>query len=182
MRGESVRAGCGTCSTCWTTVVESHAGGCASGAAGRLAEICGVGDPDVASPWITGTPTARTRHAGTATSANRRNANRDGSAKWASGSRLATATTRSRTESGATGFAARSSRTTGVVRSKLDIAHHLLQLLQGAAQPGRARGRADPEQARRVLAVEIKDHAQSDHLAFGSGKRQQSVLELLGKS
>src|SRR5215207_3397788 len=86
--------------------------------------------------------------------------------------------TRSRSCSGTRGFARRSS----LVTSKLDIAHHLLQLLQGTAQSGGTRGRTDPQQSRCAVAVEIEDYAQRDHLAFGGGQAQHRLLELGGQA
>src|SRR5262249_30087769 len=84
--------------------------------------------------------------------------------------------TRSLSSGGAARRAARSSRR---IASGCDIARHLLlQLLQGAAQPRRARRRADPEDARRRLAVQVEQHAQCDHLALAGGEAAERPLQL----
>src|SRR5919198_248956 len=44
------------------------------------------------------------------------------------------------------------------------VSHLLLELLQGTAQTGRARRRADAEHARRRAAVELEQDAERHHL------------------
>src|ERR671922_2680595 len=62
------------------------------------------------------------------------------------------------------------------------VSHLLLQLLQGAAQAGRARRLADAEHARRRAAVELEEDAERDHLALAGGELGQRRLERRGQS
>ena len=57
-------------------------------------------------------------------------------------------------------------------------AHPLFELLQRPAQPGRAGGRRDAEDAGGGLDVEVEQHAQRDHLALAGGQRRERALEL----
>ena len=50
------------------------------------------------------------------------------------------------------------------------VSHLLLELLQGAAQAGRACRLADAEHARRRPPVELEQDAERDHLALAGGK------------
>src|SRR5919198_704091 len=111
--------------------------------------------------------------------------------------------TRSRSAREATGRAARSSRASCSKRSSTSSkapsgrrrpkrpcglcpcgrlsgdtgAHLLLQLLQGAAEPGRARARADPEHTGGTLAVQLEHDPQRDHLALGGRQARERPLE-----
>src|SRR5262249_7710172 len=93
------------------------------------------------------------------------------------------ARTRSRSPGGASLGIARSSRTSSAnSRSKstvsdAGIVHHLLESLQCAAEPRRARRLADPEQARRRRAVELEQHTQRNHLTVGRRKRVERRRE-----
>src|SRR6185312_80744 len=60
-------------------------------------------------------------------------------------------------------------------------AHLLLQLLQGAAQARRARGRADPEHSRRHLAVQLEHYPQRDDLPLGRREPRERLLEPRGQ-
>src|SRR5438067_13540742 len=57
------------------------------------------------------------------------------------------------------------------------VPHFLLELLQRAVEPRRARRRADPEQAGGRLPVEVKEHAQCDHLALAGREAPKGRLE-----
>ena len=133
--------------------------------------------PSRESPITPAATSATTTVAGTASTSRRqpqvnrirsRKGSRAGS--WAALS----ARTRSRSGDGASGFVARISCSSV---SDMD-AHLLLELLQGSRQPGRDRGGADPEHARRVLVVQFQQDAQRDHLALGGAELAQRRLEL----
>src|SRR5581483_8620465 len=57
------------------------------------------------------------------------------------------------------------------------VPHFLLELLQRAVEPRRARRRADPEQSGGRLPVEVEEHAQCDHLALARGQALERSLE-----
>src|SRR5436305_4521968 len=129
-------------------------------------------EPEPTMPCTTAAPTAIASAAGNATSRRRR----DGMLRrCGAGSSVST---RSRNLSGACGAWARNSRST--VSSLADIVHPLFQSSQCAAQPGRARGLADPEHACGARAVELQQHAQSYHLALGRRALSQRLFERAG--
>src|SRR5919108_3583097 len=57
------------------------------------------------------------------------------------------------------------------------VSHLLLQLLQGAAQAGRARRLADAEHARRRAAVEFEQDAKRDHLSLACRELAERLLK-----
>src|SRR5712692_4279460 len=144
-------------------------------------------DPDVKTP----TPTAAARMQATGTSASpmrrRRPVRRQRArsclvASGGSGSRSTIARTRSRSSGLAVTSPARSSRTRSSKRSSITsgtdiVPHSLLELLQRAVEPRRARRRADPEQAGGSLPVEVEEHAQGDHLALARGQALERSLD-----
>src|SRR5512134_140183 len=77
---------------------------------------------------------------------------------------VASSRTLARRATGAAGRAARSSR----IRSGDDVmlSHPLFQLLKCPVQPGRDRGRADSQEAGRLLAVELEHDAERHDLAL----------------
>jgi hypothetical protein len=90
-------------------------------------------------------------------------------------SRAAISSTRCRRSGEALGRAARSS----VASSGDSIgAHHPFQLLERAAQAGRARARTDSQDAGGGLAVELEHDPQRDDFAFCPGQLCKRVLEL----
>src|SRR5438105_14278349 len=125
-------------------------------------------------PCTTAAPTTATTQAGTITSTIRRDTRGNRNVRRGSGSPRAR--TRSRNSAGASLGTERSSRTSSAnSRSKstvsdAGIAHHLLESLQGAAEPRRARGLTDPEEPRRGRTVELEQHSQGDDLALGRGQ------------
>src|SRR5205823_12672816 len=130
-------------------------------------------EPEPTMPCTTAAPTAIASAAGNATSRRRR----DGMLRrCGAGSSVST---RSRNLSGACGAWARNSRST--VSSLADIVHPLFQSSQCAAQPGRARGLADPEHACGTRTVELEQHAQRDHLALRGRELVQRLLERPGQ-
>src|SRR5712691_7995274 len=77
---------------------------------------------------------------------------------------------------------ARSSRTRSSKRSSITsgpdiVPHSLLELVQGAVEPRRARRRADPEQAGGRLPFEVEEHAQCDHLPLARGQALERSLD-----
>src|SRR5918995_4700972 len=119
---------------------------------------------------------ATTAVAGTASTVRRHpHVNRKRSSKGSrTGSSTRSARTRSRSAGGASGLAERISFSSV---SDMD-AHLLLELLQGSRQPRRDRCGADPEHARRLVAVELEQDAERDHLALTRGELAQRRLEL----
>src|SRR6266496_4433753 len=94
-------------------------------------------------------------------------------------SRAAISSTRSLSPGEALGRASRSS----VVSSGDSIgAHHPFQLLERAAQAGRARARTDSQDAGRGLTVELEHNPQRDDFAFCPGQLCKRVLELGGET
>src|SRR5256714_3521786 len=87
----------------------------------------------------------------------------------------ASARTRSRSASDASGRPARSSWTS----SSCDTAAHLLlEPLQRAAEPRRAGRRADSEDLTGALAVQVEHDSQRDHRPVGGGQLRERALEL----
>src|SRR5581483_11309053 len=58
----------------------------------------------------------------------------------------------------------------------------LLQLVEGAREPRRARARADPEHARRGLAVEVEHDPERDRLALAGRQGAEGALERGGEA
>src|SRR5262245_3446670 len=137
--------------------------------------------PEVNTP--TPTAAAASAHTGARTRiALRRGSRARTRAPGGSGSRLAIARTRSRSSALAGTSPERSSPTRVPKRSSIPsgpdiVPHFLLELLQRAVEPRRARRRADPEQAGGSLPVEVEEHAQRDHLALAGGKAVKRRLE-----
>src|SRR5262245_51466725 len=137
--------------------------------------------PEANTP--TPTAAATSAHTGTSTSATRRRGNRARSrAAGGSGSRVAIPRTRSRSSGLAVASPERSSPTRVPKRSSIPsgpdiVPHFLLELLQRAVKPRRARRRADPEQAGGRLPVEVEEHAHRDHLALAGGEALERRLE-----
>src|SRR2546430_9932700 len=88
--------------------------------------------------------------------------------------------TRARSSSGAPG-SVRSSRTRSSKRSSISgvdiVPHFLFEFLERAREARRAGGAADPEQARRLVTVELEQHAQGDHLALDRRERGEAGAE-----
>src|SRR5262245_41901522 len=119
---------------------------------------------------------ARAAAAGTATSIPRRTGNRQVVQAARPGRSEATALTRARSSVGAEGRDVRSSWISsgdGVM-----VTHPLFELGQGAAQPRRDGRDGNPEQACGLLAVEIENDAQCEHLALTGRERLQALGEL----
>src|SRR5579872_3893833 len=154
------------------------------------------------SPCTIAAATAMPSAAGTTTNTRRRDGRRGEKLRRGAG---ADASTRERSTSGARSVALRSSPISAARRSSsasrgaspassasrrtsiadIDL---LLQVLQGATQPSRARGLADPEHTRGTRAVELEQDTQREHLALGRrelahrllDRARQSVHQVLG--
>src|SRR5207302_9899744 len=122
---------------------------------------------ELSTPWTTAATTRPATQTGAKTSSERRHGN-SGKLRLATGS--PSARTRSRTAAGAAAGKARSSRTTPAnsrsksIASVAGITHHLLESFQGSAQPSRAGGWADAEDARCRRSVQLQQDTQLDDL------------------
>src|SRR4051812_43222505 len=58
----------------------------------------------------------------------------------------------------------------------------LLELREGAGEPRRAGGRADPEDARGGRSVEVEDDAERDQLPLGGGEAAERAVEGRGEA
>src|SRR5262245_2576035 len=134
--------------------------------------------PDRVRPVIPATK----KDPSTATAARASTTRRDGHRNVHRGPGGSSARTSARSPLEATGRDVRSSSASLPNRSSTSSsgdtgAHLLLQLLQRAAQPRRARRRADPEHSRRGLAVELEHDPQSDDLPLSGGQPRQRRFE-----
>src|SRR5581483_864479 len=136
------------------------------GVGANSAAVCGFFGLELTRPSTTAAAIAA-RSATASTSARRR----DGVAR-----RGSSASTRLRSGAGACGACARSRVST--VISFADIRDLLLQSFQCAAEPRRARGLADPEDARRARAVELEEDPQRDHFALRRRQLAKRLLEV----
>src|SRR5918994_3623103 len=124
-------------------------------------------------PITVAATSATTTVAGAVTSTKRRHSKRARKGRRA-GSAAASARTRCRSSDGAAGFAARSS-----LISDSDMSTHpLLQFSQCAREARRDVRRADPEHAAGLLAVELEQDAQRDHLALGGAQRRDRRFQI----
>src|SRR3954453_19032252 len=135
------------------------------------------------TPWTTAALMSASTHAGARTSNERRHGMR-GRPRAGAGS------PRGWTPAGPVAGAgvgrARRSRTSSAnscsksTVSVACIAHQLLESIQGSAQSGRARGRADSQDTRGRRAVEIEQPTKRDDLALRRGQPRQRSLDVPG--
>ena len=132
--------------------------------------------PERTIPFTTAALTARPSAAGSATSASRR----ERQAPAPHGRRLRARARARAGPPGACGACARSSLST--VRSFADIVHPLFEPPQRAAEPRRACGLADSENACCARPVELEQDAQRDDLAFCRRELVQRLLQRAGQA
>src|SRR5260221_2040622 len=162
------------------------------GVCGAPATGCG---PEPVRPCTSAAAIASPSTAGTAT----KTSGRDGRGTNARRGAGADASTRARNVSGARNVAPRSSSSNATRRASsasrgaspassasrrtsiadIDL---LLQVLQGSAQTGRARGLADPEHPRSARSIELEQDAQRHDLAFRRGKLAHRLLQRPGQT